>query len=218
MAEEPTARLYELFANLLEYPTPALARQAQACGERLAEVRPEAAGLLERFCRTVEDAPLERMEELYTSTFDMQPVSYPYVGYHLFGESYKRGIFMAQLNGGYHERGFSAGSELPDHVAVVLRFLALTTAGTVVPWPACHRKGSGLHSAQALGTPQGGQSLPKGGREDDFSRALLYEGLVPTLGKMAQAFGDQNGNPYAAVVSALLQLLTDKTEGGMGDA
>lgn len=48
----------------------------------------------------------------------------PYVGFHLFGEGYKRRVFLARLNGLYSSRGFSAGRELPDHVAVVLRFLA----------------------------------------------------------------------------------------------
>jgi nitrate reductase delta subunit len=65
------------------------------------------------------------MRELYTTTFDMQPVCYPYVGYHLFGESYKRGAFMAQLNEAYHAHGYSAGQELPDHLSVILRFLGL---------------------------------------------------------------------------------------------
>jgi nitrate reductase delta subunit len=57
----------------------------------------------------------------------MQPVCYPYVGYHLFGESYKRGAFMAQLNETYHAFGYSAGKELPDHISTVLRFLGLDT-------------------------------------------------------------------------------------------
>ena len=68
---------------------------------------------------------LEQMRELYTITFDMQPVCYPYVGYHLFGESYKRGAFMAQLNEAYHTRDYSAGQELPDHLSVILRFIGL---------------------------------------------------------------------------------------------
>jgi nitrate reductase delta subunit len=121
--------LYERLADLLDYPTAELPQQARACVGPAAEVNPEAARLLGHFCDWVEQAPLPRLEETYTSTFDLQAVCYPYVGYHLFGESYKRGIFMAQLNEGYRERGFSAGNELPDHVAVVLRFLASAADG-----------------------------------------------------------------------------------------
>jgi nitrate reductase delta subunit len=122
-------RLYRLFADILEYPTPDLVRQAKACADLLPAVNPEAAALLDRFCAFVEQTPPSRLEELYTSTFDLQVVCYPYVGYQLFGESYKRGAFLARLNEGYRAHGFSAGNELPDHLAVILRFLALGEDG-----------------------------------------------------------------------------------------
>jgi nitrate reductase delta subunit len=80
---------------------------------------------MESFYRAMEPRSLEQMQELYTTTFDMQPVCYPYLGYQLFGESYKRGAFMAQLNEAYHASGYSAGQELPDHISVVLRFIGL---------------------------------------------------------------------------------------------
>lgn len=117
--------LYALFAGLLEYPSPATLREARQCLEWLKGMQPEAARLLEDACQALEVRGLQRAEELYTSTFDMQPVCYPYLGYQLFGETYKRGAFMARLNEAYREAGFSAGKELPDHVSVVLRFLAL---------------------------------------------------------------------------------------------
>ncbi len=126
--DDPIARLLNLFAGLLEYPTPALTRQAATGVEWLAELQPQAAARLDLFQRGVAEMSTGRIEEIYTRTFDMQPVSYPYVGYHLFGESYKRGAFMAQLNEGYRAVGFSAGKELPDHVAVILRFLASSVA------------------------------------------------------------------------------------------
>jgi nitrate reductase delta subunit len=104
----------------------------------------------------------------------MQAVCYPYVGYHLFGESYKRGAFLARLNEGYRAHGFSAKKEQPDHVPVILRFLAL-------------------------------------GEKGDFSEALLREGLIPALDKMADTFGDNGGNPYGEVIRALLLLLQGGT-------
>lgn len=173
--------VYERFADLLDYPTAGLFQQAKACAILTAEASPEATSLLRHFCDLVEQAPLPRLEEIYTSTFDLQVVCYPYVGYHLFGESYKRGMFMAQLNQGYRERGFSAGNELPDHVAVVLRFLASAT-------------------------------------DDDFSRALLCEGLIPAVDKMGGAFDDPSRNPYAGVIRALSLVLSGKMERGMEDA
>lgn len=172
--------VYRLFAGLLEYPTGALGGQARQCCDLLSAVGSPAVVALERWCGWVEKASPAQLEELYTRTFDLQAVCSPYVGYQLFGDSYKRGLFMARLNQGYHERGFSAGSELPDHVAIILRFLAL-------------------------------------GMEDDFSQALLHEGLVPALGKMSQAFGDSSDNPYRHVIGALSLVLKEKIGQGMED-
>ncbi len=115
----------QLFADLLEYPTPGLAGRARACAEETEAISPEAAALLDLFCAGLEGMSLSRLEEIYTSTFDLKPNCYPYVGHHLFGDSYKRGEFMARLNQEYNARGLAIGKELPDHLGVVLRFLAL---------------------------------------------------------------------------------------------
>ena len=194
MAHDTAGHLYRLFADLLGYPTPALARQAQeaaACAGT-----GQAAALLTGFHSFVEQTPPARLEELYTGTFDLQAVCYPYVGYHLFGDSYKRGMFMAQLNAGYRERDFSAENELPDHVAVVLRFLATAHAD-----PSLSREGTEAERS--------GAAVP----EDEFSQTLLDEGLIPALDTMARAFGDQSDNPYAGVIRALLLVLRGEREG-----
>jgi nitrate reductase delta subunit len=115
----------DLFADLLEYPSLTTPLKAGLCYEQLQASQPDAANLLESFYHEMEKRTLAQLQELYTSTFDMQPVCYPYVGYQLFGESYKRGAFMAHLNEAYHGADFSTGKELPDHVSMVLRFLGL---------------------------------------------------------------------------------------------
>jgi nitrate reductase delta subunit len=125
MTRESTSTLYDVFADLLEYPTRVTPLKAGHCYQRLQDSQPDAATLLARFHVETENRTLEQLEELYTVTFDMQPVCYPYVGYQLFGESYKRGAFMAQLNEAYHASGYSAGQELPDHLSTILHFLAL---------------------------------------------------------------------------------------------
>ncbi len=122
---QATRRLYRLFADILEYPTPDLRERAHECAAQLLPVNSEAAGHVEAFAAWVEETPPGRLEEIYTGTFDLQVVCYPYVGYHLFGESYKRGAFLAKLNEEYRSCGFSAEGELPDHLAVILRFLAM---------------------------------------------------------------------------------------------
>lgn len=117
--------VYPLFAEMLEYPTPALADCAANCATRLAPVNQNAAGLLNRFQSFIGEHPAGRLEELYTGTFDLQAVCCPYVGYQLLGEDYARGMFMVKLKEHYVAKNFSPGTELPDHIAVILRFLSL---------------------------------------------------------------------------------------------
>lgn len=128
MHKDSTSILYDLFADLLDYPTLVTSLKAGHCYERLQHSQPDVATLLEIFYCAMEQRNLEQMQELYTTTFDMQPVCYPYIGYQLFGESYKRGAFMAKLNEAYHAFEYSAGSELPDHISVALRFIGLDSA------------------------------------------------------------------------------------------
>lgn len=123
-ALESERQLYRYFAELLTYPGADLPAKARECAAAL-KTEPEAAAAVARFGSLVESMPLGRLEELYTSTFDLQPVCCPYLGFHLFGESYKRGAFMAKLKEEYRQHGFDAGNELPDHLCVLLRFLAL---------------------------------------------------------------------------------------------
>jgi nitrate reductase delta subunit len=125
MLKNKEHRIFHLFADILEYPTPNLLSQVKECMDLLSSVNPQTVTNLDEFNRFVEQAKPGRLDEIYTGTFDLQVVCYPYAGYHLFGESYKRGAFMVKLKERYSANGFSAGSELPDHIAVILRFLAL---------------------------------------------------------------------------------------------
>ncbi len=128
MSKDSISLLFDLFAALLEYPASEMTEQAGRLLKQLTPLFPESAEALEKFVRRLDQLSLEKMRELYTTTFDMQPVCYPYLGYQLFGESYKRGAFMAQLNETYRAIGYSAVQELPDHLAIVLRFIGLDAA------------------------------------------------------------------------------------------
>lgn len=122
----PDPELLLLFSEILDYPGADLPKTVERCCGLLQRVQPQASRELAAFGAFVKGRPREELEELYTHTFDLQVVCYPYVGYQLFGESYKRGAFLAALKGHFKEHGFSEGRELPDHLAVVLRFLALS--------------------------------------------------------------------------------------------
>jgi nitrate reductase assembly molybdenum cofactor insertion protein NarJ len=116
--------LYDLFAHILEPPGPSLSDQVSECISILAPYRWEAAGLMSRFKTFVDQTPFSRIEEIYAETFSLQGACYPYVGYHLFGDGSHRRMFLAGLEEQYQIYDFSAVQELPDHLGIMLQFLA----------------------------------------------------------------------------------------------
>ncbi len=119
------------FAELLAYPAADPAPAARRCRDLVAP-RGKASALLGRFVARAEGAGPHEMEELYSSTFDLDPACAPYVGHHLCGETPQRGAFMARLADVYRQDGFAdgrPGGELPDHLTVVLRYLAAVPSG-----------------------------------------------------------------------------------------
>lgn len=114
--------LLETLALALDYPVPG---RLEELWRRWIECpRGPAKQKLERFLRQVEELSLGEWEELYTRTLDLTPTTAPYVGFAVYGESYQRGELLATLVRAYREMGLDPGSELPDHLANVLRYLA----------------------------------------------------------------------------------------------
>jgi nitrate reductase delta subunit len=75
------------------------------------------------FDNAVGELSLDELQDLYTRTFDLTPRCVPYLSVHLFGaESFDRGRLMTGLDDAYRRAGFDRGSELPDHLGLVLRF------------------------------------------------------------------------------------------------
>ncbi len=122
---------YDLFADILDYPAPFTVERIDELLPLVADVDGSAVRELERFREFVAEHALTELEEQYTRTFDLQPLCYPYVGYQLFGEEFRRGMFMAGLREHYRAKGFQAGDELPDQLCVILRFLAGREPGAV---------------------------------------------------------------------------------------
>lgn len=125
-------RLLLRFAEILEYPGPSLVATAQECEVLASKRSQEAAALLREFLLYARWTPPGRMEEIYTGTFDLAAACSPYVGYHLFGESYKRSVFMVRLKELYRAHSYAVAVELPDHLAVLLRFLAVCQDSALV--------------------------------------------------------------------------------------
>lgn len=121
-------------ADVLDYPRPGLAAMARRSARTLVQMtlprnepgtrRLAPAALVAAFAHEVESMPYGLQEEAYASTFDLGG-AYLYVGYQLFGETYKRSVFMLELKDRYHAHGLDAGDELADHLVWILRYLSV---------------------------------------------------------------------------------------------
>ncbi len=114
--------LLQTLAHAYQYPT---AGSTKALWERVdALPKTRAKDLLERFLKAISELKLSEREELYTRTLELTPLTAPYIGYAVYGEDYRRGRLMAELNAAYLGLGIDTAGEIPDHLIPVLRYLA----------------------------------------------------------------------------------------------
>lgn len=116
--------VYQSFAEVLDYPGPELFERTVQCSRELADRLPEAELLVRAFEESRAALGVAPLQEIYTSTFDMRAECTLNLSYHLFGEDQRRGIFLAQLKELYHHANVDTGTELPDHLCCLLRYLA----------------------------------------------------------------------------------------------
>jgi len=113
---------YQILAEAFRYPKPG-AKETLLSG-RQALPEGSARRAFGDFVSQIETLTLSQWEELYTRTFDLNPTTAPYVGFQVWGESYLRGSFLAEMNHAIQELGIEADGELPDHVIPIFRYLA----------------------------------------------------------------------------------------------
>ena len=111
-----------LYAEAFRYPFPG---QFDTFVDNLDQL-PESPGRAEysAFLQALRLLSQGELEELYTRTLDLNPELAPYLGYQMWGDSYKRGSFMSRLNKALQENEINREGELPDHLVPVLRYLA----------------------------------------------------------------------------------------------
>ena len=115
--------IYDAFAELLRYPGEGYHLRVEACRQAPGGLSPEADRLLGEFAAAVAPLSVADLEELYTSTFDLDPVCSLELGWHLFGENYSRGEFLVAMRQTLRRLGLEETTELPDHLTHVLRAL-----------------------------------------------------------------------------------------------
>jgi nitrate reductase delta subunit len=122
---------YALLAEALRYPAPGRIETLEAGLMEMPGGRVKKAFSL--FVERIQGLSLGEWEELHTRTLDLNPPVAPYLGFQMWGESYKRGNFMAHLNYQIKELGIDTDGELPDHLIPVLRYLEAASARGLGP-------------------------------------------------------------------------------------
>ncbi|MCC7490910.1 MAG: hypothetical protein IT204_01105 [Fimbriimonadaceae bacterium] len=116
------ATLLRALGGLLSYPEDDFPERL-ATAVAAAAATPVAATLVS-FADEVGALTAHQREELFTRTFDLNPVCALDLGWHLFGEDYQRGLFLVKLRGLLAAHELPESTELPDHLTHVLPLLA----------------------------------------------------------------------------------------------
>lgn len=117
---------YTIFADLLRYPQEDYKDLALAAQQMLESFYPEAAVEMKPFADYVSEHSDDKCEELYTKTFDVQPICYLDLGYVIFGEDYKRGAFLLHMQEEQKKCGNDCGTDLSDNISNMLVMMSKT--------------------------------------------------------------------------------------------
>jgi nitrate reductase molybdenum cofactor assembly chaperone len=116
---------YQTLVPLFEYPRAGYVERVRDIRDYLSGRYADASESLDHFIDLLPADDLEAMQELFTRSFDVQAATTLDVGYVLFGDDYKRGILLANLNAEHRKAGVDTGTELADYVPNLLRLMAL---------------------------------------------------------------------------------------------
>ena len=121
---------YEHLAVLFDYPRRDYPTWVQGIYDLLAGKYVLAAAHIDAFAKALptEGEPftpeeLDEVQEIFTRSFDVQSITTLGVGYVMFGDDYKRGEMLVNLNRELRDASIDPGRELSDHLPNVLRLI-----------------------------------------------------------------------------------------------
>ena len=118
---------FDRLADALAYPGTDHTVAIEECRVAIAATSADAAALVARFAEITRHKTLLELQELYTGTFDLDPARTLDLSWHVFGEGYERGAFLAAIRQDLRAAGVRETTELPDHVTHVLRLIGRLT-------------------------------------------------------------------------------------------
>ncbi|MCK9270790.1 MAG: hypothetical protein RBR47_01735 [Bacteroidales bacterium] len=117
---------YKTLADMFRYPDENQAGYTHKFLALVAENFPERAKMIKPLVDRHLELPTAAQQEYYMKTFDVQATCYLDIGYMMFGEDYKRGQLLVNLQSEHQAAGVDCGSELGDHLPNVLMLLSKT--------------------------------------------------------------------------------------------
>ncbi|MCH7721729.1 MAG: hypothetical protein IIC76_00100 [Bacteroidetes bacterium] len=114
---------YEKLAQLFQYPKANYKEKVEVAETVLSELYPETLKTFKQFSDFVSNSSLDEITEIFTRTFDVQAITTLDVGYVLFGDDYKRGELLVNLNREHREAANECTDELADNFSNLLSLL-----------------------------------------------------------------------------------------------
>ncbi|MCB1060155.1 MAG: hypothetical protein KDB65_07980 [Calditrichaeota bacterium] len=122
MSQSIVGNNFEHLAILLSHPQVNYLELAQALADSVDSKH--ATRHIRAFLKEIESFSITDIQELYSKTFDLNPVASPALSVHLFGvESFKRSHLMVGLLDMYRETSYVSTGESADHMSTVIGFL-----------------------------------------------------------------------------------------------
>ncbi len=117
---------YALLAKLFKYPEEDFMLHLKKSQDFLDGIYPVAGNELRPFSGYMKNCRPHERKELFTKTFDVQPICYLDLGYVMFGEDYKRGAFLLNMKGEQQKINNDCGTDLPDNICNVMDLMTIS--------------------------------------------------------------------------------------------
>lgn len=114
---------YAALAEMFRYPTEELRSNSKEWRKIVGSYDKELMKHLDPFIEQINGKPLNVQQEYYTGTFDVQAACHLDTGYILFGEDFKRAVFLVNIKEEQEKADNDCGTELPDHLTNILTLL-----------------------------------------------------------------------------------------------
>ena len=116
-------QLLDSLAGLFEYPSWDFSERVTSCRALADQRSPGRGDAIAALEERTKGMGRGEVEEMFTRTFEINPVCALEVGWHIYGEDYARGALLVRLRQELREQGIPEIAELPDHLTHVLQLL-----------------------------------------------------------------------------------------------